>query len=266
MNAKLTISIAAFFVVFLLENIWPLFHRDQSRWRHDFRNIAIFIINSVILSLIFSSLTFLVIMRVQENALGLFHIWTVSDPWRFALTFLLFDFWMYVWHVLNHRIPFLWRFHRMHHSDPALDATSALRFHTGELIFSSIVRLGVIVLLGMRIMDLIIYETVMMPVIYLHHSNFFMPAWLDKILRQVIITPRVHWVHHSVVWEETNSNYGTIFSWWDRLWRTFRLRDDPRTIEFGLTQMKAEEWQTLTGMLKTPFAFIPNDPPTDNAS
>jgi len=260
-KVKTIVSLGAFFLIFLLENLRPFFQRKRSRWPHDVRNIGIFIINSVVLSVIFSSITVGAIQYFQKNSWGIVSLLSITDPWRFYIVFVLFDLWMYIWHVLNHRVAFLWRFHRMHHSDPMLNVTSALRFHTGELILSSLVRLGVVGLLGMRLWDLILYESIMMPVIYLHHSSFNLPERLDTVLRSVIVTPRVHWVHHSVLWEETNSNYGTVFSWWDRLFRTFRLRIDPQSIEFGLLTMKSMTWQTLPGMLKTPFAQIPNEPP-----
>ena len=172
---------------------------------------------------------------------------------RVALIVFLFDGWMYIWHRLNHEIPFLWRFHRMHHSDPAMDVTTALRFHIGELIISSFLRFGIIILLGMRPLEIIFYETVMLPIIFFQHSNFLIPYRWDKIIRTVFITPWMHWVHHSDIVEESNTNYGTIFSWWDRLAKTFRIRKDPQKIVYGVESLKETRWQTIVGMLKTPL-------------
>jgi len=160
---------------------------------------------------------------------------------------------MYIWHRLNHEIAFLWRFHRMHHSDPAMDVTTALRFHIGELIISSFLRFGIIILLGMTTFEIILYEMIMLPIIYFHHSNFFLPYQWDKRIRTVFITPWMHWVHHSNIKEESNTNYGTIFSWWDRLAKTFKIRKDPKEIIYGVEGLSDPHWQTIVGMLKTPL-------------
>jgi sterol desaturase/sphingolipid hydroxylase (fatty acid hydroxylase superfamily) len=141
----------------------------------------------------------------------------------------------------------------MHHSDPKMDVSTALRFHTGELLISSAIRLPIILLIGMNYTELLIYETIMMPVIYLHHSNFFIPDKIDRLLRLILVTPWMHWVHHSNIMAETNMNYGTIFSWWDRLVRTFLLKENPSSIIYGVLEFQDENWQTIWGMLKTPF-------------
>ena len=166
----------------------------------------------------------------------------------------LFDLWMYLWHRANHRISFLWRFHRTHHSDTEMDSTSALRFHFGEIIFSSILRLLVIPLIGISYAELLTYEIILQPIIIFHHSNVALPEKLDRILRAVLVTPNMHRVHHSQIQNETDSNYSSIFSWWDRLAGTFKRREDTKTIVFGLTYFRELQWQSFVGMLRTPFA------------
>jgi sterol desaturase/sphingolipid hydroxylase (fatty acid hydroxylase superfamily) len=166
---------------------------------------------------------------------------------------ILFDLWMYLWHRANHQIRFLWRFHRMHHSDNQVDATTALRFHTGELILSSILRLAVVPLLGISLSQLILYETLLQPIIIFHHSNVALPEKIDRIFRALIVTPNMHRVHHSMVNQETNSNYSSIFSFWDRIGQSFRRRIDLLTLRYGLSDFPEETWQTVVGMLKTPL-------------
>jgi sterol desaturase/sphingolipid hydroxylase (fatty acid hydroxylase superfamily) len=170
---------------------------------------------------------------------------------------LLFDAWMYLWHRANHAVPFLWRFHRMHHSDPAVDTTTALRFHVGEIVISTLLRLGVIPLLGMRLWQVILYETLLLPVIAFHHSNVALPTVWDRRLRWVIVSPNMHRVHHSDWQPETDSNFASIFSWWDRLGRSFRLRPDVRTLQYGLRELDGNQWQGLWGLLRTPLAVQP---------
>src|SRR5215813_5385924 len=120
-----------------------------------------------------------------------------------AAAILLFDAWMYLWHRANHQLDFLWRFHRVHHSDPEMDVTTAIRFHAGEILISSALRLAVIPLLGITNRQLLVYEMLLLPVILFHHSNVLIPERLDAILRLVIVTPAIHRVHHSRLRAET---------------------------------------------------------------
>jgi sterol desaturase/sphingolipid hydroxylase (fatty acid hydroxylase superfamily) len=144
------------------------------------------------------------------------------------------DGWMYVWHRANHALPWLWRFHRLHHGDRAMDATTTVRFHPVEIAISTLLRLAVLPILGLRIEHLLIYEVILFPVILFHHSNIRFPEKADRLMRAVLVTPAMHRVHHSQRQIETDSNYGSVLSIWDRLGRSFRLRRDGSTIEFGL--------------------------------
>jgi rhodanese-related sulfurtransferase len=174
-----------------------------------------------------------------------------------AVAFILFDLWMYLWHRANHTNPLLWRFHRMHHSELQLDATSAVRFHPGEIFLSGIARIVVVPLFGMTMAQLIVYESALFPIIVLHHSNVRLPRWLDHGLLALFVTPAMHRVHHSRWRPETDSNYGSVFPYWDRLFRSFRLRADAREVELGLDEFAEPRWQTMTGLLATPFESRP---------
>ena len=184
--------------------------------------------------------------------------WLPLPAWaRLAAAFLLFDAWMYWWHRLNHRVPFLWRFHRTHHSDPKMDVTTASRFHIGEIAFSSVLRVPVIALLGPRTLGTGALRTGDV------HGRAVSPRQhracqrrLDQVLRAFIVTPFMHKVHHSRWQPETDSNYSSLFSFWDRLFRTFRLRDDPGTLRFGLDEFDRPEDHTLIGLLATPFKRV----------
>lgn len=247
------IAASAFFILLLLETFFPLFQGWRNRVRHIGRNFSIVVVNNLIFFALLSFATAFVFRSVEQYRLGIFNLVALPTMARIAFIIIIFDVWMYFWHRWVHTSAFLWRFHRMHHSDPNMDASTALRFHPGEIVFSTILRWGIFLILGMRAYDLLIYETIMLPVIFFHHSNFYLPEKVDKILRQIIVTPWMHWVHHSHIFEETNSNYGTIFSWWDRLFATFRLRRDPEKIHYGLNEITAPNCQTIWGMLKTPF-------------
>jgi sterol desaturase/sphingolipid hydroxylase (fatty acid hydroxylase superfamily) len=251
--AKYSISITVFFLLIGLETLIPLFANTKDRWRHAGRNLGIFIFNSIALIILFSFLFSLIYTFSSQKQWGLLYQINPILILRLLLIIFLFDGWMYIWHRMNHEIPFLWRFHRTHHSDPAMDVTTAMRFHPVELIISTMIRLAIILILGMTQLEIILYETIMLPIIYFQHSNFYLPNQWDKKIRTVFITPWMHWVHHSDIVEESNTNYGTIFSWWDRFARTFRIRKDPQKIVYGVEGLKDSRFQTIVGMLKTPF-------------
>ena len=252
LNTALTIAVLVF--LWCLETWLPLYHeRHGNRLKHAGRNIAIALFNTVVIALMFSGIMAMVSVWNQNQKFGLLHLLDFPLLIETGIALLLFDGWMYLWHRANHEIPFLWRFHRMHHSDREIDVTSATRFHIGELILSSVLRLGVIPLLGLELWQLVLYEVMLLPVIQFHHSNVNLQERWDRLLRAVIVSPNMHRVHHSRLQLETDSNYSSVFSFWDRLACTFRRRDDVLAIEFGLLEFDDLKWQTILGMLRTPF-------------
>jgi len=140
----------------------------------------------------------------------------------------------------------------MHHSDRHMDVTTATRFHLGEHVGSAVLRLGLVPLLGFEVWNLVVYDTLVIAITQFHHADIALGPW-DRWLRWLIVTPDMHKIHHSDWQEETDSNYSTILSAWDHLARSFRMRIDPRTIVFGLGEFTAPQWQSIGGMLKTPF-------------
>jgi sterol desaturase/sphingolipid hydroxylase (fatty acid hydroxylase superfamily) len=190
--------------------------------------------------------------------------WVELPAWaRFAGAVLLFDAWMYLWHRLNHRVAFLWRFHRTHHSDSRMDVTTANRFHLGEILCSSVLRVPVIAVLGLRLWELGLYEAAMFTVVQVHHANIALPPWLDRALRALVVTPFMHKVHHSRWQPETDSNYSSLFSFWDRVFGTLRLREDPRTLQYGLEGFDSPKHHTLAGLLRTPFREVARSQPAE---
>lgn len=251
---KTIVEIISLAVIFSLESLFPLFRGREKRIPHATRNIGLGVINVFVVALFFSSLLALDAAWARGRSLGLLYLLPLPFWAETLLVILLFDLWMYVFHRANHQIPFLWRFHRTHHSDPQVDVTTALRFHTGEIMISSLFKLILIPFLGMSLGQLLLYETSLQPVILFHHSNVAWPEKWDRLMRVLIVSPNMHRVHHSQLRGETDSNYSSIFSFWDRLAGTFRRREDPRTLEYGLPEFPEADWQTLTGMLKTPLA------------
>lgn len=253
---KLLVPVLLLALFWLWETGRPFFGWRDARWRHAGRNLAIALLNTAVLAVAFGALTVTVAAWTTRNSVGLLHLASLPEWSRFAAALLLLDGWMYVWHRANHEVPLLWRFHRMHHSDDHMDVTTATRFHLGEHVGAATLRLGLIPLLGLGMWHIVIYEMLVLAVTQFHHADISLGRW-DRWLRLVIVTPDMHKVHHSDRRAETNSNYSTVLSLWDRLARSLRLRADLDALRFGLPEFDDARWQTLWGMFKTPFAALP---------
>lgn len=250
---RVVFSVFVLTLIFFLEGVYPYFKERSARFKHAGPNVLLSLVNGLIAGVFFAGLTTASALVSEESQWGLFWRLPASPVLRILCVFIIFDLWIYVWHLANHRITFFWRLHRVHHNDPEMDVTTVLRFHPMEIMFSSTFNLAVIFVLGLRMKDLLVYSLVMQPVIAFHHSNIGLPEKWDRILRFLIVTPNMHRVHHSRVWKETHSNYGSVFSLWDRLFQTFRHREDTLTIDFGLGLFMQKKWQTLPGLLLMPF-------------
>ena len=256
LSIKTAVTVSVLAALWLLETWLPFYiqFRDgrSQRLRHAARNLTIGLVNALLLALAFGALLAGAATLAERNHFGLLHQVAWPSWAETLLGFVLFDLWMYVWHRANHSIPLLWRFHRMHHSDANMDVTTGVRFHTGEVVLSAVARLAVLPLLGISIGHVAVYEAVFLPVVLFQHSNVRLPRWLDYGLLALIVTPAMHRVHHSRRRSETDSNYGSVFAYWDLLFRSFHLRDAGE-IRLGLDGLETPEWQTLAGMLRTPL-------------
>lgn len=250
---KPVMAAVALGAMWLLEGLIPMFEGRRERVRHDAPNVLLGVANAVVVAFVFAGATLVATEWARANSFGVLHWLGVEGAWGFALGFILFDMWQYLWHRLNHHVPFLWRFHAVHHADRELSASSGLRFHTGEIVLSSCARLVVLPLLGMTVPQVLLYEAVLLPVILFHHGNVGVPARADRWLRWLIVTPWMHWVHHSDYQPETDSNFSSVFSFWDRVFGSFRLVADPRALTLGLEETERRDWATLPGMLAMPF-------------
>ncbi len=254
MAIKTLFILAWLIVIFLLEGVFPHYKNRAHRIKHAVPHVLTALINGLLTRLMLAILTIKTIGWAEQFSLGLTHRIPFSAYSKTIIIFILFDIWMYFWHMANHRISFLWLFHRAHHADTDMDTTTALRFHPGELVISTVIRLPVLIILGMSFSEVVLFETMLNASTLFHHSNLAIPEKWDRMLRAVIVTPNMHRVHHSVERFETNSNYTSLLSIWDRLFRSFRKREDTRTITIGLPRFREGKWQRLRGFLLTPFA------------
>lgn len=188
-----------------------------------------------------------------QSGFGLANLAAIPPTVRPLLAFLLMDLTFYWWHRANHRIPLLWRFHNVHHLDPDLDVSTAFRFHFGELAFSSVFRVAQIGLIGPSLSTYLLYEAAFQSGTLFHHSNLRLPIRSERLLARLMVTPRMHGIHHSQVPQETNSNYSTIFSSWDRLHRSLRLNIPQDEITIGIPGYAEDRDNSLGSALLAPF-------------
>lgn len=252
MDKKPLLIFIALIVIFVLEGIVPHYRGRTSRLRHAVPHVLTALLNGLLTRFILAGMTIRAIDWAEGHALGLTHWFSFSLYTETVIVFVLFDIWMYFWHRLNHRVGFFWRFHRAHHADIEMDTTTALRFHPGELTLSTFIRMPVLILLGMSFVQLVFFEVLLNLSTLFHHSNLAVPERWDRLLRIAIVTPNMHRVHHSVKISETNSNYTSLLSVWDRLYRSFQTREDTRLITIGLPQFREAKWQQWWGFLITP--------------
>jgi sterol desaturase/sphingolipid hydroxylase (fatty acid hydroxylase superfamily) len=218
---------------------------SAAAWRRLGRNLGLFALNLLLSPLLVLPLT----AWAGGFTLGLRPDF-LAGPVGLAADLLLLDLWIYWWHRANHVIPFLWRFHAVHHYDQLLDTSSAVRFHFGEVALSALVRAGVIVLLDVPLASVVLFEGLVLMTALFHHSDARLPARAEWLLSRLIVTPSIHWVHHHARRADTDSNYGTILSCWDPLFRS-RSRT-PRTVGMPIGVEGAPD-RPLLGLLVAPL-------------
>ena len=194
-----------------------------------------------------------VLRSTSEAPFGLIHIVPLPPAVRFVVAFLLMDLLFYWWHLANHRISFLWRFHNVHHIDPDLDVSTAFRFHFGEIAMSAGFRALQIGVIGLSAPMFAAYEVAFQANTLFHHSNVRLPIGVERWLALVLVTPRMHGIHHSQARDETNSNYSVVFSWWDRLHRTIGLNVAQADIVVGVPAYSRPADNTIVNTMLLPF-------------
>ena len=214
--------------LFLAERLLPAVSQT-SGWKRLARNLAFWGGNALLSLAVVVPVT----VYAAQHGLGWRPAWWSGVP-GLALDLLLLDCWIYGWHRANHVVPFLWRFHQVHHRDQALDVSTAVRFHPGEVLLSALVRAPVIVLLGMPLESVLIFEALVLMAAAFQHSNLRLPSWLERGLSWIIVTPGIHWVHHHDRRSDTDSNYATILSVWDWLFGSRSSTQRTPTMTLGV--------------------------------
>lgn len=240
-------------MLLFLQWLFPLRRQQFSWFRRLIRNYLFSIPGFVIVRVAMLPIPFALAIWAEYRYIGLLR-WLDLQGWIAAIIgSVIMDYAYWWWHRANHLIPFLWRFHNVHHTDLDMDVTTAARFHFGEICFSIAFLSLTVLLFGIAPLTFIVFFIVFEAAVCFHHSNWRLPIRLERVLNLVIVTPRMHGIHHSIIECETNSNWGTIFCWWDMLHRTVR-RDIPQdSITIGVAAYRHDHELTLGKLLALPF-------------
>lgn len=235
-----------------LEGFIPLIRFDYRKWKHAGVNL-IFLSTSMVINLLFTIATVAIFVFTREYEFG-FLYWVDLPVWMELLfSIMLLDFIaQYVAHYLLHRVKWMWRFHMVHHSDTKVDATTGTRHHPGDYILRECFALGAIVISGMPLAYYLVYRICSILFTYFTHANIHLPGWLDRTISLVFITPNMHKFHHHFERPWTDTNFGNIFSFWDRLFGTL-VYDDPKKIRYGLDVLDDHRDEDVLYQFKVPF-------------
>lgn len=255
--------VAVLAVLAIAERIWPA-RGDARPARRQLANLGLMAINTALLRLVFPVLAVAVALSVHSRQGGLFGLLGLPAWVEILVTVVVMDAAIYWQHRLLHVIPVLWRMHRVHHTDLGFDVTLGVRFHPLEMAFSMVVKLGLVLLLGAPAVGVILFEILLAAASLFTHADFAFPPRVERWLRAVVVTPSMHRTHHSVLREETDSNYGFLLSAWDRLFASYRRRPvrPEREMPIGLLAWRAPGALGLPALLLQPFRREPAvDPP-----
>jgi sterol desaturase/sphingolipid hydroxylase (fatty acid hydroxylase superfamily) len=248
----LAVTAAVFVALFTLEHFLPLRRRCSSLLPRVILNLVISAAGFAVAAIIVRPAAIATLNWTTQKPFGLVHL-ALPPVLGFIASFLLMDLTFYWWHLANHRIGFLWRFHNVHHIDPDLDVSTGFRFHFGEVAMSAAFRVVQVLLIGISMPAFAVYELVFQANTLFHHSNLRLPIRLERVLNKVLVTPRMHGIHHSQVRRETNSNYGVVFPWWDRVHRTLGLNIPQAEIAIGIAGYSLPDDNQLRNALLMPF-------------
>ena len=248
-----SLAAGAFGALVLWERRRPLRRPAESRLKRDARNLAVAGVAAVALQLAERPVVERLTALVERRKIGLLKQLALPRPLEVALAVVMLDYTLYVWHVLTHRVPALWRFHLVHHADLDLSASTALRFHFGELALSVGWRAAQVLSIGVAPQSLAAWQNFLFVSILFHHSNVRLPVALERRLNKFVVTPRMHGIHHSTVRGERDANWSSGLALWDKLHGTLRLNVPQGAIEIGVPAYREPGQLGLADLLKLPF-------------
>jgi sterol desaturase/sphingolipid hydroxylase (fatty acid hydroxylase superfamily) len=257
---ELIVRLTAFGGVFAAMALWevasPRRRPAVGRWPRWPGNLGILIVDAMLVRLLLPTAAVGAALVAADHRFGLFYLADAPPLLAGVLGFVLLDLVIYLQHVVFHRVPLLWRIHRMHHADLDIDVTTGLRFHPLEILLSLLIKIVTITLIGVPALAVLVFEVVLNATSIFNHANAALPEWLDRAARLFVVTPDMHRVHHSVERDERDTNYGFNLALWDRLFATYRqrARAPHETMPIGLTALPQGEAADFLWLLRFPFA------------
>lgn len=259
METESLIRVGAFLSLFAAFALWErstprrrLTARKSVRW---FGNLALVTLNTFLVPVLMPIVAMGMAKLAQEQGWGLFNYYSLPYLVAFVCTILALDFIIYLQHLMFHAMPILWRLHRVHHSDVDLDVSSGTRFHILEILISVGIKVAAIALIGPPVLAVLAFEVLLNGTALFNHANIRLPERVDRLLRMVLVTPDMHRVHHSVIRDERDTNFGFNLPWWDYLCGTYRAQPEAghEGMTIGVEQFRQEEDQYLHNLLIQPF-------------
>jgi sterol desaturase/sphingolipid hydroxylase (fatty acid hydroxylase superfamily) len=236
-----------------LEQVRPLRRMIAPRLQRQGRNLAMACATGLALQMTERPATTRLTHIVEQRRWGLLKRIHLPHRLELSMGLLLLDYTLYLWHVLTHRLPAFWRFHVVHHVDVDLDVSTAVRFHVGEMVISVLWRCGQIVLLGIAPRTLSIWQVATLLSVMFHHSNLRLPIHMERWLNRVIVTPRMHGIHHSIIRDETDSNWSSGLTLWDHLHGTYRGDVPQGAVTIGVPAYRDSGSLVLPALVSMPF-------------
>lgn len=257
------IRLTAFLGVFAMVAVWEAlaprrsaaFARRQ-RWPH---NLALVALDSIVVRMLMPGAVIAVAVAGESCGWGLINAFALAGWPAFLLAIVLLDLVIYFQHVTFHAVPTLWRLHRVHHSDLDFDLTTGTRFHPVEIVVSTLIKMAAVVAIGAPAIAVLVFEVVLNATSMFTHANAKLPIAVDRWLRRLVVTPDMHRVHHSVIYNETNSNFGFNLPWWDRLFGTYRAQPAAGhgAMSIGVDAFRSPADLRLDQLLLQPFRESP---------
>ena len=236
----------------IIEGFAPLFTTNYKKWKHAGVNL-LFLLCSLTINVLFGLATLGIFMWMAQNGFGLLNIIDLPIWAELLIAVMALDlFAQYGMHYLLHKIPFLWKFHMVHHSDTHVDATTGTRHHPGDYLTREMAALTAILLFGIPLAYYIFYRIITIFFSYFTHANITIPQWIDKPISYIFITPNMHKFHHHYEMPWTDTNFGNVFSFWDRLFGTL-VYDDPKKVVYGLDILDDTRAGDVLYQMKVPF-------------
>jgi sterol desaturase/sphingolipid hydroxylase (fatty acid hydroxylase superfamily) len=259
-NSEIIVRLSFYFSALTLlavcELVLPRRALTESKAVRWYSNIGIAAFNSIIVSVVFPLMPLTLAVIATDRGWGIFNLYDVAPELSIIISVIILDLAIYIQHILVHAVPVLWRFHRMHHADQDFDVTTGVRFHPVEIVFSILIKMAVIVLVGIPFVAVLIFEVLLNATSMFNHANIKLPMGFESFIRKFLVTPDMHRVHHSVLPSETNANFGFNLPWWDHLFGTYQAqpRYGHEKMDIGIEIFRSQHDLHFHRMLVQPFA------------